>query len=57
VLDVHAGRLGHPQPVEGQQRDQRVLGSRFDQAFSAGSGFTQREAVAIVRDQGGTPAP
>jgi tetratricopeptide (TPR) repeat protein len=35
----------------------RLGGSRFDQAFSAGSGLTQREAVAIVRDQRGTPHP
>jgi predicted ATPase len=35
----------------------RLGGSRFDQAFSAGSGLTQREAVTIVRDQRGTPAP
>jgi hypothetical protein len=34
----------------------RLGGSRFDQAFSAGSGLTQQEAVAIVRDQRGTPA-
>ena len=27
---------------------------RFDQAFSAGSGLTQRDALAIVRDQRGT---
>jgi predicted ATPase len=31
--------------------------SRFDQAISAGSRLTQREAVAIVRDQRGTPPP
>ena len=30
---------------------QRLGTSQFDQAFSAGSGLTQREAVAIVRDQ------
>jgi predicted ATPase len=35
----------------------RLGGSRFDRAFSAGSGLTQREAVAIVRDQRGTAAP
>ncbi len=35
----------------------RLGGSRFDQAFSAGSGLTQREAVGIVRDQRGSPAP
>jgi predicted ATPase len=32
----------------------RLGGSRFDQAFSAGSGLTQQQAVAIVRDQRGT---
>jgi predicted ATPase len=38
---------------------QRLGTSQFDQAFSAGSGLTQREAVAIVRDQrsASTPAP
>jgi hypothetical protein len=30
--------------------------SQFDQAFSAGSGLTQREAVAIVRNSA-APAP
>ena len=30
--------------------------SRFEQAFSAGSGLTQRDAVAIVQDQRGTGA-
>jgi hypothetical protein len=35
----------------------RLGDSRFDQAISAGSGLTQREAVAIVRGQRGTPAP
>jgi hypothetical protein len=28
VLDVGAGGLGHAQPVEGEQGDQRVLGGR-----------------------------
>jgi predicted ATPase len=32
---------------------QRLGGSRFDQAFSAGSKLTQRDAVAIVQDQRG----
>ena len=32
----------------------RLGGNQFDQAFSAGSALTQREAVAIVRDQRGT---
>jgi hypothetical protein len=30
---------------------QRLGPNRFDQAFAVGSGFTQREAVAVVRDQ------
>ena len=30
VLDVRAGRLGHPQPVEGEQEDQDVLGGRAE---------------------------
>jgi len=33
---------------------QRLGDSQFDQAFSAGSGLTQQQAVAIVRDQRGT---
>jgi tetratricopeptide (TPR) repeat protein len=34
----------------------QALGAeRFDQAFSAGSGLAQRDAVAIVRDQRGIP--
>jgi hypothetical protein len=32
----------------------RLGGSRFDQAFAAGSGLTQRDAVAIVQDQRST---
>jgi hypothetical protein len=32
---------------------QRLGDSQFDQAFSAGSGLTQQQAVAIVRDQRG----
>jgi hypothetical protein len=36
---------------------QRLGADQFDQAFSVGSGLTQREAVAIVRDQRGIPAP
>jgi hypothetical protein len=50
----------HLRPMEGElvARVRRKLGgSRFDQAFSAGSGLTQREAVAIARDQRGTPGP
>jgi predicted ATPase len=33
---------------------QRLGAARFDRAFSAGSGLTQREAVAAVRNQRGT---
>jgi tetratricopeptide (TPR) repeat protein len=50
----------HLRPMEGElvaRVRHKLGGSRFDQAFSAGSGLTQREAVAIVRDQRGTPAP
>jgi hypothetical protein len=37
-------------------RLRQALGAdRFDQAFSAGSRLSQREAVAIVLDQRGTP--
>jgi hypothetical protein len=36
------------------QARHRLGSSQFDQAFSAGSGLTQREAVAIVRNQRGT---
>ena len=38
---------------------QRLGTGQFDQAFSAGFGLTQREAVAIVRDQrsAGTQTP
>jgi hypothetical protein len=37
----------------------RLGASQFDQAFSAGTGLTQRKAVAIVRDQrsSGTQTP
>ena len=35
------------------QLRQRLGAGRFDRAFTAGSGLTQREAVAIVRDQHG----
>ena len=44
----------HVRRVEAElvaQLRQRLGAGRFDQAFTAGSGLTQREAVAIVRDQ------
>ena len=50
----------HLRPVEGELvarvRD-RLGGISFDHAFSAGSVLTQREAVALARDQRATPAP
>ena len=56
------GRVGlsawpHLRRVEAELVAQvrHTLGAaRFDQAFSAGSGLTQQQAVAIVRDQRGT---
>jgi hypothetical protein len=36
---------------------QRLGADRFDQAFAAGSGLSQRQVVAIVRDQRGTGTP
>jgi hypothetical protein len=39
------------------QLRQWLGGSPFDQAFSASSGLTQQQAVAIVRDQHGTGTP
>jgi ATP/maltotriose-dependent transcriptional regulator MalT len=47
----------HLRKVEAElvaQVRQRMGTGHFDQAFSAGSALTQREAVAIVRDQRGT---
>ena len=44
----------HLRKVEAElvaQVRQRLGAGRFDQAFTAGSGLTQREAVAIVRDR------
>jgi hypothetical protein len=36
---------------------QRLGADRFDQVFAAGSGLSQQQAVAIVRDQHGTGTP
>ena len=50
----------HLRPVEGElvARVRHKLGGiSFDHAFSAGSVLTQREAVALARDQRATPAP
>jgi hypothetical protein len=46
VLDVRAGRLRHPQPVEREQGDQRVLGGRAE----PGGDQERAELVAV---QGG----
>ena len=46
----------HVRRVEAEmvaQLRQRLGTERFDQAFAVGSGLTQREAVAIVRDRRG----
>jgi predicted ATPase len=46
----------HVRQVEAElvaQLRHRLGAARFDQSFTAGSGLTQREAVAIVRDQRG----
>jgi hypothetical protein len=45
VVDVSASGLGHPQPVQGEQRDQRMLGR-----WAEPGGHQQRaELVAIER--------
>jgi len=47
----------HLRPAQAKlaaQVRQRLGADQFDQAFSAGSALTQREAVAIVQDQRGT---
>jgi predicted ATPase len=47
----------HARRVEAElvaQARQRLGAARFDQAYSAGSGLTQQQAVANVRDQHGT---
>ena len=46
VLDVGAGRLGHPQPVEGEQGDQRVLSGRAEPGGD-------QEGAELVAVQGG----
>jgi hypothetical protein len=47
VVDVRAGGLGDPQPVQGEQRDQRMLSRRAEPR-----GDQQRaEFVAVQRDR------
>ena len=48
VLDVGAGGLGDPKAVQGQQRDQRVLGRRAEH----GGHQQPAELVAVQRDRG-----
>jgi hypothetical protein len=45
VLDVGAGGLGEPQPVQGEQGDQRVLGRRAE----PGGDQQRAELVAVQR--------
>ena len=46
VLDVSAGGLGDPQPVQGEQRDQRMLRGRAE----PGGDQQGAELVAVQRD-------
>jgi len=46
VLDVGAGGLGDPQPVQGEQGDQRMLGRRP----LTGGDQQRAELVAVERD-------
>jgi len=49
MLDVGPGRLGYPKPVQGEQRDQRMLSRRAEP-----SGHRQRaELVTVQRDRVG----
>jgi len=54
-LGLRAWPMLRPTETELMAQFRQALGAdRFDQAFSAGSRLSQREAVAIVRDQRGT---
>jgi hypothetical protein len=58
-LRRRVGLLAWPQLRWGEadlvaQVRQRLGTDHFDQAFSAGSALTQRQAVALARDQRGT---
>jgi hypothetical protein len=46
LLDVRAGRLRYPQPVEGQQREESVLGGRSEPCGD-------QEGTKLVAVQGG----
>jgi hypothetical protein len=49
VLDIGTGGLRHPQPVQGQQGDQRMLGRRAE----PGGHQQGAELVTIQRDHVG----
>jgi hypothetical protein len=54
-LGLRAWPMLRPTETELMAQLRQALGAdRFDQAFSAGSRLSQREAVAVVRDQRGT---
>jgi hypothetical protein len=54
-LGLRAWPMLRPTETELMTRLRQALGAdRFDQAFSAGSRLSQREAVAVVRDRRGT---
>jgi len=46
VLDVGAGGFGDPQPVQGEQRDQRIIAWRAE----PGGDEQRAELIAIQRD-------
>ncbi len=53
MLDVGAGGFRHPQPVQGEQGDQRVLGRRSEPGGDQqGAEFVavQRDGVGLVVD-------
>jgi len=52
VLDVRAGRFGHPRAVEREQRDERVLGGRAEPGggrAEPGGDRDRAEFVAVQR--------
>jgi len=49
VVDVGAGGLGNPQPVQREQGDQRMLGRRAE----PGGDQQRAELVAVQRDRVG----
>jgi len=65
ILDVLRGSLDEARALLEEALDlslaaqvrQRLGAARFDQVFVAGSGLSQRQPVAILRDQRGTGTP